>query len=377
MRSHSIFQEQKLTVLAPLTFSICDAKYEQSVKKVKAAGTTINLAEQEPLNSAVRKKLLIAEGPHNSAKGLLPSFFGSCPPANSLQAAVPSNFTLGDKGVKKQKLFLTQESSTVIWHFMESSSSFSDTFILNKKLVHRVKTLHSMQSSDKSNLFKQFFTELVELQKRVISKPNVQVILAFSSLEKKDLDWAFHLFQSYLTNLTDRLIAYNGFEKGKVNKNLNKKLFQTKVNKFYSPKKLNQALPSRPRYKVKTETNLPLGKVRLETQLLASETLPATESKFRQEKLFIERGTTVAGIARAVRSLNEPLKVTPIPLSTQLYTVIRSPHVFKKTREQFATTQYKRVIKLNFRSNAALRLFVDSFILLKLPVEVKVVVRDL
>jgi ribosomal protein S10 len=368
MRSHSIFQEQKLIVLAPLTFYNYDVKTEQIAEDMKPAETS----SYEPSKNFAAKPQ-ISYATHKDDKKNLPNFFGSSPSINPLESSVAPNLTFR----KKDPLSF--------FHFMqpsplsskESKNSLNNQIIQNVNSTPRAKISCGMQSTGpckvtqnllvytprpcyrrhklrqgnreklcirreagKVPLYMPFFTELVELQKCEINKPTVQVVLAFTSFEKKDLDWAFHLFQSYLTNITNRLITYNCFEKS---------------------------------------VSLYSKEVKQRAQLLYGAPLNVrkAESRLRQEKSLIERITAVAGIARAVRTLNEPLRATAIPLSTQLYTVIRSPHVFKKTREQFATTQYKRVIKLSFRSHAALRLFIDSFLLLKLPVEVKLVIRDL
>lgn len=157
------------------------------------------------------------------------------------------------------------------------------------------------------------------------SSPTAQILLIFSSFEKSDLNNALNLFQKYLTSLTNRLTALKDF---KIIKGMNA----------------------------------------IHASRVSGASSGAPSSKLQDSK--------IAGILRAVRDLNQPFKSTDICLSTKLYTVIRSPHVFKKTREQFAMTKIKRIVQLNFQSKAALRLLIDSLILLKLPAEVKVIIRD-
>ncbi len=63
----------------------------------------------------------------------------------------------------------------------------------------------------------------------------------------------------------------------------------------------------------------------------------------------------------------------PIPLPTQksIYTVLRSPHVDKKSREQFETRSHKRLIDiLNSTSKT-----VDSLMKLELPAGVDVEIK--
>jgi ribosomal protein S10 len=71
------------------------------------------------------------------------------------------------------------------------------------------------------------------------------------------------------------------------------------------------------------------------------------------------------------------LKATnQLPQSTHLRTVIRSPHVFKKTREQFGMVKCKISLDYYFKSNTCAQLFINCASLLKLPVEVQVRFRD-
>ena len=63
----------------------------------------------------------------------------------------------------------------------------------------------------------------------------------------------------------------------------------------------------------------------------------------------------------------------PIPLPTQrtVYTVLRSPHVDKKSREQFETRAHKRLIDILNSTNKT----VDSLMKLDLPAGVDVEIK--
>lgn len=63
----------------------------------------------------------------------------------------------------------------------------------------------------------------------------------------------------------------------------------------------------------------------------------------------------------------------PIPLPTQrtLYTVLRSPHVDKKSREQFEIRAHKRLIDILNSTNKT----VDSLMKLELPAGVDVEIK--
>lgn len=78
-------------------------------------------------------------------------------------------------------------------------------------------------------------------------------------------------------------------------------------------------------------------------------------------------------IIRTVKSTGAVVS-GPIPLPTrkQIYTVLRSPHVDKKSREQFETRAHKRLIDILSTSSKT----VDALMKLELPsgvdVEIKV-----
>jgi small subunit ribosomal protein S10 len=63
----------------------------------------------------------------------------------------------------------------------------------------------------------------------------------------------------------------------------------------------------------------------------------------------------------------------PIPLPTQkkIFTVIRSPHVNKKSREQFQVATYKRLMDIHSSTNKT----VDALMRLELPSGVEVEIK--
>ena len=77
-------------------------------------------------------------------------------------------------------------------------------------------------------------------------------------------------------------------------------------------------------------------------------------------------------IVKAVKS-TKALVSGPIPLPTQkaIYTVLRSPHVNKKSREQFGLYTYKRLIDI-YANNPKV---VDSLMKLELPSGVEVTIK--
>lgn len=60
-----------------------------------------------------------------------------------------------------------------------------------------------------------------------------------------------------------------------------------------------------------------------------------------------------------------------------LYTVIKSPHVYKKTREQFALSHYKASVNYKIKHNTTTSLLKNTFLALKFPVEIKMVFKAL
>mmetsp|Transcript_26954 Transcript_26954/g.62625 ORF Transcript_26954/g.62625 Transcript_26954/m.62625 type:complete len:102 (-) Transcript_26954:6341-6646(-) len=61
----------------------------------------------------------------------------------------------------------------------------------------------------------------------------------------------------------------------------------------------------------------------------------------------------------------------PLPSKKEIYTVLRSPHVSKKSREQFQYATYKRLIDIHSHSTKA----VDALMKLELPSGVGVEIK--
>lgn len=77
-------------------------------------------------------------------------------------------------------------------------------------------------------------------------------------------------------------------------------------------------------------------------------------------------------IIRTVRSTGAAIS-GPIPLPTQktVYTVLRSPHVDKKSREQFETRVHKRLIDIHNSTSKT----IDSLMKLELPSGVDIEIK--
>lgn len=63
----------------------------------------------------------------------------------------------------------------------------------------------------------------------------------------------------------------------------------------------------------------------------------------------------------------------PLPTHKRIYTVLRSPHVNKKAREQFELNSYKRLLDIYSNSNAAKT--IDALMKLELPSGVNVEIK--
>lgn len=61
----------------------------------------------------------------------------------------------------------------------------------------------------------------------------------------------------------------------------------------------------------------------------------------------------------------------PLPSKREVYTVLRSPHVYKKSREQFQLCTHKRLIDIYSHSSKA----VDALMKLELPSGVEVEIK--
>ena len=76
-------------------------------------------------------------------------------------------------------------------------------------------------------------------------------------------------------------------------------------------------------------------------------------------------------IVKTVKStgavVNGPI---PLPTNKRIYTVLRSPHVNKKSREQFQLSNYKRLLDIYF-----LVMTIDALMKLELPSGVEVEIK--
>ena len=84
-------------------------------------------------------------------------------------------------------------------------------------------------------------------------------------------------------------------------------------------------------------------------------------------------------IEKSAIKIVEAVKITkglvsgPVPLPTkkEIYTVLRSPHVYKKSREQFQLCTYKRLIDIYSNSSKT----IDALMKLELPSGVEVAIE--
>lgn len=81
---------------------------------------------------------------------------------------------------------------------------------------------------------------------------------------------------------------------------------------------------------------------------------------------------SVASIVKTVKDAGAKIK-GPIPLPTEInkFTVLRSPHIFKTSREQFEMRTHKRLIDIINPNNTV----VDSLMNLELPAGVGVEIK--
>ena len=61
----------------------------------------------------------------------------------------------------------------------------------------------------------------------------------------------------------------------------------------------------------------------------------------------------------------------PLPTNKRIYTVLRSPHVNKKAREQFELSSYKRLLDIYSSSSKT----IDALMKLELPSGVEVEIK--
>jgi small subunit ribosomal protein S10 len=88
------------------------------------------------------------------------------------------------------------------------------------------------------------------------------------------------------------------------------------------------------------------------------------------DHILIDKSTEK--IIKTVRSTGAVVS-GPIPLPTKktIYTVLRSPHVDKKSREQFETRSHKRIIDIHNSSSKT----IDSLSKLDIPAGVDIAIK--
>jgi ribosomal protein S10 len=201
-----------------------------------------------------------------------------------------------------------------------------------------------------------------------------RVSIVFTSREVENVDIAISLFQKYVANLANRLLnsTYLSLDCVTSLQQKSRGLFRRSKFIIVPPASLQQKVVREEEKQLPLANKFEQQKPRINLKNLL---FPyRDENKGFNYRNHIIKYKLQVGVLKAVRNLSQK-RLTSIPQKAQLYTVIRSPHVFKKTREQFATQQYKRVIKLDFTSVTALRLLTDTVVLLKLPVEIKVIIH--
>lgn len=271
--------------------------------------------------------------------------------------------------------------------FVKFSGGFSTAFFLVKfimrspsifqdfKFLHKPKTQVSsfLGSSGCSNSLQSNFSgEIIEISNQKNNSlfrfdgfsfqgkgPELhQIFLVFSSFESKDLDCALNLFKRFTLTLASQYKTTHCFQT--YQKLLYPLCHLAKQKKQVS---VNKPKLSNPTFAFDTTSHRFY--LRKASSVLSTvETLKITTPK-------------TVGLLRALRAICQPSHPQIVPQSSALITVIKSPHVFKKTREQFALTKCKSVVKLDFKNSSVASLFLNSFFLLKFPCEIKVILKTI
>ena len=76
-------------------------------------------------------------------------------------------------------------------------------------------------------------------------------------------------------------------------------------------------------------------------------------------------------IIKSVSSTGAVISAAPLPTKKEIYTVLRSPHVYKESREQFQMVTYRRLIDIYSSSPKT----VDALMKLELPSGVEVEIK--
>ena len=203
-----------------------------------------------------------------------------------------------------------------------------------------------------------------------------RVSLIFTSLEVENLYIAFHLFLVFLSHYIDKLL------KSKFLKLTS--LTSSQITNFGDNFAYRQSKGAKLRnlYSVVEDsikhvpTTLPMGNVFTKVCLSAKQGQHIFSKVALSTSRYGEDYKLRNLALKTVRNLAQPLSALGVPQKANLYTVIRSPHVFKKTREQFVKQKYKLRIQLDFASNTLSSEFMDALVILKLPAEIKVVIHS-
>jgi small subunit ribosomal protein S10 len=86
-------------------------------------------------------------------------------------------------------------------------------------------------------------------------------------------------------------------------------------------------------------------------------------------KLIDKSAEKIVQAVKATKAVvNGPI---PLPSKKEIYTVLRSPHIYKKSREQFQLATYKRLIDIYSNSSKT----IDALMKLELPSGVEVAIK--
>lgn len=219
-----------------------------------------------------------------------------------------------------------------------------------------------------------------------------RVSLIFTSLEVENLYSAFHLFLVFLSRYIDKLLKSKFLKLTSPLPYGKARVTSSQITNFGDhfayPTYVTRKLPTykgakfRNLYEIVEDsikhvpTTLPMGNVSTKHCLSAKQGHHIFSKVALSTSRYGEDYKLRNLALKTVRNLAQSLSALGVPQKANLYTVIRSPHVFKKTREQFVKQKYKLRIQLDFASNTLSSEFLDALVLLKLPAEIKVVIHS-
>nr|AOC61519.1 ribosomal protein S10 [Rhexinema sarcinoideum] len=204
------------------------------------------------------------------------------------------------------------------------------------------------------------------------NQKHYQIFLVFSSFESKNLHCALNLFKKFTLCLASQYETMNCFQK-----TYKKLLFPPSIFAKQKPKSfLKTANQKNQRCDIKLKLANPPIAFAFDTTS-HPDSLKKASCVLSTVNALKKATPKMVGLLRALRIVGQPFHPKIVPQSSSLITVIKSPHVFKKTREQFALTICKSVVKLDFKNSTVASLFLNSFFLLKFPCEVKVILKTI